>query len=177
MKKLILLLFPLFASGQIERYVAFNSSIDIRNAVIGSAPTENKPELDLNLAVEFHFKNQLTFGIHYETFKAIGYYKASWGAGYVFEPLKRLRAHIDLQTELIFRQGNVTDELFKQQHKYIGVSINGKLVYELLPKTLPNVYFGFKGSPQLRGDKKSAGYKDYLVFNGHFVVEYLFYLD
>jgi len=169
MKKLIFLLFPLFASGQIERYVAFNSSIDIRNATVGSAPTENKPELDLNLAVEFHFKNQLTFGIHYETFKAIGYYKASWGVGYVFEPLKRLRAHIDLQTELIFRQGNVTDELFKQQHKYIGLSINGKLMYEILP----NFYAGLKASEQMRGDLKEAGYKDYLVFNGHFVVEYV----
>jgi len=177
MKKLIFLLFPLFASGQIERYVAFNSSVDVRNAVVGSAPTNFNPELDINFATEIHFGKGITFGIHYETFKAIGYYKASWGAGYVFEPLKRLRAHIDLQTELIFRQGNVTDELFKHQHKYIGVSINGKLVYELFPKTLPNVYFGFKGSPQLRGDKKSAGYKDYLVFNGHFVVEYVVNID
>jgi len=172
MEKLIFLLFPLFASGQIERYVAFNSSIDARNITVGSEPTNFKPKLDLQLGTTLHLGKGWTFGLNYETFKAIGYYKASYAIGYVFEPINKIRVHTTIEPELIFRRGDL-ETYYKINKNFYGISANCQIGYEVLPQ----LYFGLRGGLQVRGDKQSAGYKDYLVFNGHFVVEYVVYID
>jgi hypothetical protein len=182
MKKLLLaaLLTATGATAQIkeiERYVALNISIDAKNAISGSAPTNGNQELDITASLEIHLGNRLTWGIQYESFKAIGYYKASWGAGYLFEPIDRLRVHVDFQTELILRQGPMVEPHFQQWHQFIGASLNCKVMYEPLPETIPNFYVGFKGGEQMRGDKKAAGYKDYFVFNGAVSFEYVIYFN
>jgi len=172
MKKLIFLLFPLFASGQIERYVSFNSSVDARNIIFGSAPTNFNPELDLQIGTTLHLGKGITFGLNYESFKAIGYYKASYAIGYVFEPINKIRVHATIEPELIFRRGDL-EPYYKVYNNFYGISANCQIGYEVLPK----LYLGLRGGLQLRGDKKSAGYKDYLVFNGHFLVEYVVNID
>jgi len=172
MKKLILLLFPILTFGQIERYVAFNSSIDVRNAIVGSQPTENKPEVDLQFGANIHLGNGITFGLNYESFKAIGYYKASYQVGYVIEPFNKVRVHTYIEPELIMRRGDV-ENYFKINDNFLGLSVNSQITYEVLP----SLYLGLRGGLEARGDLIAAGYKDYMVFNGHLVVEYLIKID
>jgi hypothetical protein len=174
MKKLLtLLLLPLFASGQIERYVSATISIDAMNIIKGSQPTNFKQEFDLSANASIHLGNGLTWNFQFETFKAIGYSELSCGAGYVIEPLPKVRVHFDLMTELIFRKGEMVEKHFQQNDQFIGASTNIKLGYEVLP----NVYVGGIGGLQLRGDLKDAGYKNYIKFNGGISVEYVVYID
>jgi len=174
MKKLItLLLLTQLSFGQIDRYFATSISIDGRNAIFGSQPTENKPELDLQLSAELHLGNGLTWGFHYEQFPKIGYSKLSCGAGYVFEPINKIRVHANLETELIFRRGEMVEQYFQHNDTFIGVSVNYKVLYEIVP----NLYTGIRIGEQLRGDLKSAGYNDYFKFNGSVVFEYVIYID
>ncbi len=180
MKKLILvLLLPLFVSAQneIERYVSGTISLDARNITTGSQATNNNQEFDLKANITLLLCHNITFGAEFESFKAIGYTELSWGAGYVFEPINRLRVHVDLQTEWIFRRGPMVEEYFQYEDEFIGISVNAKAGYELLPDTLPNVYFGGQIGGQLRGDLKAAGYKNYIKINGAVTVEYVIYID
>jgi len=174
MKKLItLLLLPLFVSGQIDRYVSATISIDALNIIKGSQPTNYKPEFDLSANASIHLGNGLTWNFQFETFKAIGYSELSCGAGYVIGPLPKVRVHFDLMTELIFRRGEMVEQYFQHNDTFIGVSVNCKVLYEILP----NLYTGIRVGEQMRGDLKSAGYKDYFVFNGSVVFEYVIYID
>jgi hypothetical protein len=174
MKKLItLLLLPLFASGQIDRYVSATISIDVMNIIKGSQPTNYKPEFDLSANASIHLGNGLTWNFQFETFKAIGYSELSCGAGYVIEPLPKVRVHFDLMTELIFRRGEMVEQHFQYNDQFIGASTNIKLGYEVLP----NVYVGGIGGVQYAGDLVDAGYSKKFRFNGGVCVEYVLYID
>jgi len=84
MKTILLLL----ACGLCYSQPYLSLSADIRNGTIGSAPTNNKPELDLLLragAISYAgaIKN-VKVGIVYERFKAIDFNKYAFEIGYVF---------------------------------------------------------------------------------------------
>jgi hypothetical protein len=170
---ILFLLLPLFVSGQIERYVYGSVSIDAVNIVKGSQPTNNKPEFDLNFDAGIHLGNNITWNFNFESFKAIGYSKLACGAGYIFEPMPKVRIHLVGLTELIFRRGSMVEQYFQYNDTFIGASINAKLLYNVVD----NLYIGGCIGGQLRGDLKDAGYKDYIKINGAIVVEYLIYID
>jgi len=85
MKKIIimLLLAPLFVSGQ--PYIT--STVDFRNAVIGSKPTNDKPELDIILKAGVIAYNgvPIKVGIIYERFNALKFNKYCAEIGYDFK--------------------------------------------------------------------------------------------
>lgn len=178
---LILLLIPIIGFGQnkeIERYVSYKASIDALNIVKGSAPTNYNQEFDVQAGIALHFGNRLTGGFNFESFKAIGYYELSAECGYIFLYADdRLKFEPSLKTGLIFRRGSMVEEYFQYNDKFIGVAVNLKVGYEAFRKLFPNLYFGLQGSLQLRGDLKEVGYKDYIKFNGHILVEYVIYID
>jgi hypothetical protein len=184
MKKLLLMcLLPIMVLAQhkeIDRYVSGTVSIDGMNIAKGSQATNDKKEFDIKANFTINLCHNITFGVEFESFKAIGYSELSWGAGYIFEPTERLRVHVDLQTELIFRRGEMVEVYFQHEDQFIGASINAKVGYELFPKWLPNVYFGEQFGAQLRGDLLAAGYtkfKDFVKGNRSFTVEYVIYID
>jgi hypothetical protein len=76
MKTLILILFTTVATAQ---HVQFFAGADIRNAVTGSAPTNNQPELDLLLRLDAIAESGLGVSLFYENFEAIEFSK--WGIG------------------------------------------------------------------------------------------------
>jgi hypothetical protein len=66
-----------------EHYLYVSGSIDIRNATVGSDPTNNKPAADL--LYQFGMVGQnIEVNIGYETFKAIHFDKYTIGVGYHF---------------------------------------------------------------------------------------------
>ena len=99
MKKTILILMLSFTCfAQKEGYVYFSGAVDIKNAIVGSNPTKNKPELDL--IYQFGMVgNNIEVNIGYENFKVINFDKYSIAVGYHF-PLyanflnKRLKQYL-----------------------------------------------------------------------------------
>lgn len=80
MKKLItMLLLTTIAFSQKQTYndcgTYISASADFRNAIIGSNPTNNKPELDLLIRAGAISNKNLLIGMIYERFKAIEYNK------------------------------------------------------------------------------------------------------
>jgi len=89
MKKLILfLLFTTVVNAQTRRTepaVYFSMATDIRNATIGSEPTNNKAELDLLFHVSLVGIKGTEIGIYYEMFPSIDYYAMGCTVGQQFE--------------------------------------------------------------------------------------------
>jgi hypothetical protein len=88
MKKLIATLVTAFVLTVVQgqdrdSYIGLSTGIDIRNAIVGSAPTDNKSAADLNLILSLVSKNwEVTAG--YEHFEKINFSKYSIGVGYRF---------------------------------------------------------------------------------------------
>jgi len=178
-KLIIMLLFSICAIGQkkeIPRFFEVIGRLDVRNALVGSAPTGGNPEINWQIGGNLHLGKGITFGLNYEQFPAIGYYEASYSVGYVFEPIERLRVNGTIEPELIFRRGDV-ENYFKINKNFYGISVNCSIKYEVLPETLPNFCIGLKGGYQLRGDLQSAGYTKYIIFNGSIEIGYVIILN
>lgn len=85
MKKLLVLaiLVTTIAIAQQKENKLFKTmsiGFDIRNCIVGSAPTKNKPELDFVLGLGF-IKNKLEFNFGFESFKAIDFSKGTFSVG------------------------------------------------------------------------------------------------
>lgn len=86
MKTTLLLLITTIALAQpkeCEHYLSFSMAIDICNATVGSAPTNNKPKLDLLYQFSMVGDN-IEVNIGYENFNAIQFDKYTIGVGYLF---------------------------------------------------------------------------------------------
>lgn len=82
-----------------EQYIYVSGAIDVRNATIGSEPTNNKPALDM--LYQFGMVGQnIEVNIGYETFNAICFDKMTIGVGYHF-PLYGRIGHTVIKTVLI----------------------------------------------------------------------------
>jgi hypothetical protein len=102
MKKLLLLFVTTIAFSQPkhqEHYYYISAAIDIRNATMGSAATNYKPELDLLFQAGIVSQN-IEINIGYETFSAISFSKYSFGAGYHF-PLYAYPFGHEIKTVLV----------------------------------------------------------------------------
>jgi len=102
MKKLLLpiLLLSLTGNAQLSKekdsYLSFSGGFDIRNAAIGSSPTQNKPAL--NYIVEMHAVSQnIDITIGYEAFNEIKYSRMIAGLGYHF-PLYAYIGRTEIKT-------------------------------------------------------------------------------
>jgi hypothetical protein len=152
MKFTLLLLLSTIAFAQPrkpqEHYYYFSSAIDIRNAIVGSPPTNDHPELDLLFQAGIVSQN-IEINIGYERFQAISFDKMTFGAGYHF-PLYAYPFGHEIKTVLvpsleptiINRWGNEWE--CKSSHLTIGANIGlrwhftdylaGELLYNALPR-------------------------------------------
>lgn len=79
----VLTFFSSYSQHQKDTYIAFTSGFDIRNQVIGSTPTNNKPSSNY----QFQFAmvgNNMEVNIGYETFPRLDFDKYTIGIGYHF---------------------------------------------------------------------------------------------
>lgn len=89
MKKLfLLLLFSVLSftsnaqsDGQKDAYISIGGSADIKNGLVGSAPTNNKPEFNGNFKFSM-VSNNIDVGIGYETFPRLDFGRFYVAVGY-----------------------------------------------------------------------------------------------
>lgn len=72
-----------------ETYIAFSTGVDIRNAIVGSKATGNKPALDVLYQFAMVGQN-IEVTINYERFNTIHFDKFSFGVGYHFPLYARI---------------------------------------------------------------------------------------
>lgn len=75
--------FSSYGQQQKDTYISFTSGVDIRNAFIGSAPTNNEPSLNY----QFQFAmvgNNVEVNMGYEVFPRLDFDKYTIGVGYHF---------------------------------------------------------------------------------------------
>ena len=85
MKKLLLL--SLFALQVNAQHVYFSAGFDPRNAILGSSPTNDKPELNYMLEFKMVGNNSVEIGIGFEEFNRIDFNRMYGTIGYRFEAL------------------------------------------------------------------------------------------
>lgn len=124
MKKLIIAL--LLTNLATAQHVYFSVGADLRNGIIGSKPTNNKPEL--NYCIEFKMvgNNNVEVGIGFEEFSRIDFNRMYGTLGYRFEAGKFILTPT-IEPTLINRYNNwgggISYEL-KQSFMTIGVGAN-----------------------------------------------------
>ncbi len=82
-----------------DHYFGLSAGLDIRNASIGSAPTQDKPAIDVLYQFAIVSQN-IEVNIGYECFNAIRFDKYSIGVGYHFPLYGRIR-HTVIRTVFI----------------------------------------------------------------------------
>jgi hypothetical protein len=152
MLKILLLLLATVVFSQSkneEHYYYFSTAVDIRNAIVGSDPTNNKPALDVlyQAAIVGH---NVEVNIGYESFNRISFDKYTVGVGYHF-PLygyifgKEIKTVLIPSTEfsLIGRWGK--DWQGVSSHFTLGGNLglrwhlSDKIAGELLTNALPRI--------------------------------------
>ena len=83
MKKLLLLL-SLFALQVNAQHVYFSAGFDPLNAIVGSSPTNDKPELNYMLEFKMVGNNNVEIGIGFEEFNRIDFNRMYGTIGYRF---------------------------------------------------------------------------------------------
>lgn len=127
MKKLILLLL-LTASSMYAQdpYVYFGTSIDVRNAIIGSDATMNKPQADL--LFKFGMTGQgFEVAIGYEHFNVLDFERYFVSVGKMIEVNDRLTLVPSIEPSLIGRShdwgGGLGYEDVESSHLTVGISM------------------------------------------------------
>jgi hypothetical protein len=167
MKKLItLLLIPLFASGQSKPYVSFSVGVDVRNALIGSQPTNNKPEVDYLIGFNMISYNRFDVGIFYENFNRIKFTRYGASVGYQLPITEKLTLTPAVEFSLINR-GEVERE-FEGNGGFISYGVNCKLQYPILN----NLDVSLKGNFIKRNDLSYLYGGTNLLFSGYFEFVY-----
>lgn len=122
MKKLLLL--SLFALQVNAQHVYFSAGLDPRNAIIGSEPTNNKPELNYMLEFKMVGNNNVEVGIGFEQFNAIDFNRMYGTIGYRFPFIGNTIITPTIEPTLINRYdnwgGGITYEM-KQSFMTIGL--------------------------------------------------------
>lgn len=83
-----------------EHYIAFSAAFDIRNGIVGSKPTDNKPALDVFYQASIITPCNVEINIGYESFNKIHFEKYTMGVGYHFQLYGRIGNHV-IKTTLI----------------------------------------------------------------------------
>lgn len=128
-----------------ENYLAFSTGFDVRNSIVGSPATGNKPELDLIYQFEMISQN-IDVNIGYERFNSIGFQKYTIGVGYHFPLYGRIGNKViktvlipSIEPTIIDRWGNEWQTT--SSHLTIGANIG--LRWHLSDKTAVELQTNF----------------------------------
>lgn len=83
-----------------EHYIGFSTAFDVRNGIVGSEPTNNKPALDVFYQALIAAPCGVEINIGYESFKSIGFEKYTMGVGYHFPLYGRIGNRV-IKTTLV----------------------------------------------------------------------------
>jgi len=156
MKKLILTL--LIASASYSQSINLSAGFDVRNAIIGSEPTNNNPELDLLLSCRMVSNHNVVISVQYETFKAIGFDRYSFGVGYRFTPIEKIYLIPSINADLIGRKWKYNGS----ESSHLAFSLNNIISYDLND----NFAIGLETNLQNRADLNAKyGETNYVLSN------------
>lgn len=82
MKKLILLATLVFGMNTFAQETFLSVGFDIKNAIVGSEPTNNKASFDGLFKIGMNNESGFEMQVQYESFKKIGFIKEAIGIGY-----------------------------------------------------------------------------------------------
>lgn len=102
---------------------------DVRNCIIGSNPTNNKPELDFIIGAGF-IQNKLEFNFGFESFKAIDFNKYTFSVGPQIKIKDNFKFIPALEYTNIYRSENWGGALSKNYNSYFSsIALNLSLRY------------------------------------------------
>ena len=143
MKKLLIAL--LLTNIATAQHVYFSAGADLRNGILGSEPTNNKPELNYSLEFKMVGNNNVEVGIGYESFNRIDFNRMYATIGYRI-PVYGMVLTPTIEPTLINRfdnwGGGISYDM-KQSFMTIGIGgtleipINDKIAFQLYGGALP----------------------------------------
>jgi hypothetical protein len=147
MKKIILaiMITGLSFAQNNDPYVAFSTSFDVRNAIVGSEPTNNNPELNFILGFQMVGKS-VEVGIFYESFKSIEFSRYGLNAGYQFPIIEKLTITPSLQFSIIDRKE--VYQKYKGSGSFLSYGGNINIRYEIVE----NITIGLRSECVARTD-------------------------
>jgi hypothetical protein len=134
-KTLLMLLIGSLAFSQTQTpYVGFIGGFDIKNALVGSEPTNNKSELNYSLQFIMVGKN-VECGIGYESFKRIDFNRMYLSAGYQFPISEKIKLIPTLEPSIINRSDNWGGGIsYELKQSFLSLALNLSLQYNLNDK-------------------------------------------
>jgi len=107
MKKLIILLLLCISCNAQPKYAFVTVGVDVKNALVGSAPTNNKSALDGQIKVGATYNN-FEMIMQYESFNKIDFQQFGFATNYVVYPLYRVDLAFGLEIRYdLFDRWNV----------------------------------------------------------------------
>lgn len=148
MKKLILLLICNVAFSQ---HVYFSSGADLRNGIIGSEPTNNKPEL--NCVIEFKMvgKNNVEVGIGFEQFNRIDFNRMYGTLGYRFPFFGNTIITPTIEPTLINRYDNWAGGIsYEMKQSFMTIGLGSTLEIPINNNFWLQMYLGALPRPDIK---------------------------
>jgi hypothetical protein len=148
MKKLLIAL--LLTNLATAQHVYFASGIDLRNAIIGSDPTNNKPELNYSLEFKMVGNNNFEAGIGFEQFNIIDFNRMYFTAGYRFE-IGEFTIIPTIEPTIINRYGNWGGGIdYDMKQSFMTIGIGSALEYSFNDAFGVQLYFSALPRPDIK---------------------------
>jgi len=139
MKKLIILLLLCISCNAQPKYAFVTVGFDVKNALVGSAPTNNKSALDGQIKIGATYNN-FEMIMQYESFNKIDFQQFGFATNYVVYPLYKVDLAFGLETGIIFRQ---------QNSSFISCGANLEIRYDLFERWNVGIQFNVKSRPDI----------------------------
>lgn len=148
MKKLLIAL--LLTNIATAQHVYFALGGDLRNGIVGSNPTENKPELNCSLEFKMVGNNNVEVGIGFEQFNRIDFNRMYITAGYRFE-IGELTFIPTIEPTLINRYDNWGGGIdYEMKQSFLTVGLGSALEYSFNEKLGVQLYCGVLSRPDIK---------------------------
>jgi len=147
MKKLLLLL---ICNVGFAQHVYFSTGVDLRNGIIGSKPTDNKPELNYSLEFKMVGNNNVEVGIGFEQFNRIDFNRMYGSVGYRFEVGKFILIPT-IEPTLINRYNDWGGGIgYELKQSFMTIGIGGTLEIPINDKIAVQLYCGVLPRPDIK---------------------------
>lgn len=163
MKKLILLLLLTTLGHAQQGYLSLG--VDIRNGILGSKPTDNKPELNLNFRAVAVGNKGTEGGIGFELFERLDYNRMYILFGQQIELTRDLKIVPQLEPSIINRKGGWGGGLGYQDNasSHLSLALSLPIRYKLSDKLSLELYTNFLPRTDL-----GAKYDDFKIIISNF---------
>lgn len=155
MKKLLLVCLLAFGMNvQAQGKALAIGSFDLRNAVIGSQPTNDKPSADILAKLAMISNSGFEIDVQHESFPKIGFNKQAVGFGWNIPLTEKLSVSPMIEPTLINRKWKPEDNAGFDKTHHLNIGFSAPVRYDLTDKIGVEVHFNIlkRGDLQWRYD-------------------------